>query len=99
MKNYSLILPIAFSLLFSACSDPEVEKQEALLKESTCKQELIMSISENSDNTYALALKIGMKKELEQFMAIQSDTTVSCDSLETAWSNFQDAVLSKSTEQ
>jgi hypothetical protein len=99
MKKSSLIIPIAFSLLFFACSDPEVEKQEALLKEITCKKDLLISISENSDNTFALALKIGMKKELEQFMAIESDTTVSCDSLQTAWSNFQDAVLSKSSQE
>ncbi len=99
MKKLSLITPVAFLLLLFACNDPEVEKQEALSKEITCKKDLLISISENSDNTFALALKIGMKKELEQFMAIQSDTTVSCDSLQTAWSNFQDAVLNKSSQE
>lgn len=93
----SLIAFTLFFILFS-CKDPQVEKLEAQMEESKCKQELMESIITYGENTDRLALKLGMEKEIETFQAAMSDSTINCDSLEILWGEYQDKVDKKSEE-
>jgi hypothetical protein len=78
------------------CSTPELEAALKKGEEAKCKADQINEITENGMNTMILASKIGLKKELTEFQKIQSDTTVSCDSLKYAWNRFSDLVHEKS---
>jgi len=93
-KFYSFSLCV---LLFS-CKDPQVEKLEAQMEESKCKQELMDRIITYGENTDRLALELGMKKEIETFQAAMSDSTITCDSLEILYNEYQDKVDKKAEE-
>lgn len=83
-------------LLFS-CKDPQVEKLEAQMEESKCREELMDRII-TYENTDRLALELGMKKEIETFQAAMSDSTITCDSLEILYKEYQDKVHKKAEE-
>lgn len=88
---------ISFAFMFIlGCSNPELDAAIKRGEDLKCKAEQISEISQNGTNTMLLATKIGLKKELEEFNKIQSDTTVSCDSLKNAWYRFSDLVYQKS---
>lgn len=89
---------LALSILLFSCSNPELEKQEKKYEESKCKVEFSKSLSDHGINTMVLAERVGMKKDLDSFMKLQSDSTITCDSLKNAWSKFQDDVNKKSSK-
>lgn len=86
------------SLLIFSCKNNEVKKQESKLEESKCRYELIQFINENGMNTMALAQSIGMKKEVDDFFKLESDTTITCDSLQKAWNKLSDDVYQKTSK-
>lgn len=92
------IFPIVFSsiILTLSCSSPELESSKKKLGEIQCKAEVSKEILENGVNQMALGQKLGLQKELDVFNHIQSDSTVSCDSLKKAWRSFSDLVYEKS---
>jgi len=96
MKNFIKISTL--SLLIFSCQNTEVEKQELKLEESKCRTELIQFISENGMNTMALAQSIGMGKEVDEFIKLESDTTVTCDSLSKAFDKLSDDVYKKTSK-
>ncbi len=96
MKNFIKIS--ALSLLIFSCKNTEVEKQESKLEESKCKTELIQFISENGMNTMALAQSIGMEKEVDEFIKLESDSTITCDSLQRAFDKLSDDVYRKTSK-
>lgn len=93
MKN--LVFVSVLSLVLFSCKNPELEKHQAALKEATCRMELSKRVSD-SHNTIALAVELGMQKDLEAFQKLQQDSTITCDSLESAWTSFTDKLHKKS---
>lgn len=87
---------LLISFIFSACSNPELEKAKIELEEAKCRTEHVKFILENGTNTMLLAKTIGLDKELRIYQELQTDTTITCDSLKKAWSNFSDLVYKKS---
>jgi hypothetical protein len=91
---------LVLSLVFSSCVYPEQEAAMAAAKkkadEAHCKADLAMSILENGMNTMQLATQVGLKKQVDNFNKMQSDSTISCDSLKKAWDNLSELALSKS---
>ena len=96
MKNFIKIY--ALSLLIFSCQNTKLEKLESILEESKCRTELIQSISKNGMNTMVLAQSIGMEKEVDEFIKLESDTTVTCDSLKNAWGKLSGDVFKKTTK-
>jgi hypothetical protein len=80
MKNIKLLLLFAFTLLYFSCSNSELNAAKKRLEERKSKTEFAIFLLDHGTNTRVLGEKIGLKKDLQKFMKIQSDTTVSCDS-------------------
>lgn len=91
MKN--LVKFTVLSLVLFSCKDPELEKQKAELKESSCRLEVAHTVSESTFTE--LGVKVGMKQEIEDFMKLQEDSTITCDSLKLAWSTLTDKIQKK----
>jgi uncharacterized protein YaaN involved in tellurite resistance len=98
MKKILQILVIA--IVFSSCVYPEKEAAMAAAKkkqeEAHCKVDLTKSILENGMNIMLLANQVGLKKQVDNFNKMQSDSTISCDSLKKAWDNLSDLTSKKS---
>jgi hypothetical protein len=92
MKN--LVKFTVLSLVLFSCKDPELEKQKAELKESSCRLEVAHTVSE-SPAIIELGVKVGMKQEIEDFMKLEEDSTITCDSLKLAWSTLTDKIQKK----
>ena len=93
MKN--LVVVSVLSLVLFSCKNPELEKHQNMLNEAKCKAEIAKTVSD-SHNTIALAVELGMQKDLEAFQKLQEDSTITCDSLESAWTLFTDKLHKKS---
>lgn len=91
MKKISLTYPFCFLILVS-CGNPELEKQEAKLKEINCKTEWLVDWQNNSTNITTLGLQKGFKEELENFNKLINDSTVTCDSLKYKWNELSDKI-------
>lgn len=96
MKN--LVAFTVLSLVLFSCEDPELEKQKAELKESSCRLEVAHTVSE-SPATIELGVKLGMKKEIDDFMKLEEDSTITCDSLKLVWSILTDKIQKKFDSQ
>jgi poly(3-hydroxybutyrate) depolymerase len=98
MKKISQVLVL--SMVFYSCVYPEQEAAMAAAKkkadEAHCKADFAMSILENGMNTMQLATQVGLKKQVDNFNKMQSDSTISCDSLKKAWDNLSDLTSKKS---
>ena len=98
MKRILQVLVLA--MVFSSCVYPEQEAAMAAAKkkqeEAHCKVDLAKSILENGMNIMLLANQVGLKKQVDNFNKIQSDSTISCDSIKKAWDNLSELALSKS---
>lgn len=94
MKSFFKVLAIVV-VLFS-CSNPELDAAKKKQKEGECLLALKRNILDNGTNVIALAQKIGLEKELNEFNKLQSDSTISCDSLRNSWNRFSDLVYEKS---
>jgi hypothetical protein len=80
---------------FAVNNDPAVEKAKANLKDAKCKADALKSINENSDNTIALAVQVGMKKDYEMTWKKMTDSLTSCDSINILWDEFHDRLDKK----
>jgi hypothetical protein len=95
--NYKKQLSVlSFTIFLFSCSTPELDSAKKKLEESKCKVEHAQFVLENGMNTMLLAKKLGLEKELENYNKIQTDSTISCDSIERAWKNISDLVYEKS---
>jgi uncharacterized protein YaaN involved in tellurite resistance len=98
MKKILQVLVMA--IVFSSCVYPEQEAALAAAKkkqeEAHCKLDLAKSILENGTNIMLLANQVGLKKQVDNFNKMQSDSTISCDSLKKTWDNLTELALSKS---
>jgi hypothetical protein len=93
-----MIFFTAIVVAFASCTNPEVKNAESKLKDSQCKADFSKFLLESGMNTMALSKVVGMDKELNDFNQLQSDTTISCDSLMSAWDSFSNLVLKKSQD-
>ncbi len=84
----TIILLASFSIFGMACADPNMKNLEAKLAEAKCRSEFLKSL-DNSINTMLL-LQQEHKAELEAYQKLQSDSTVSCDSLKNEWRRLTD---------
>jgi PBP1b-binding outer membrane lipoprotein LpoB len=98
MKRILQVLVLA--MVFSSCVYPEQEAALAAAKkkqeEAHCKLDLAKSILENGMNTMQLATQVGLKKQVDNFNKMQSDSNISCDSLKKACDNLSDLTSKKS---
>jgi hypothetical protein len=96
MKVLKIIsITFIFSLI-NSCSNPELEAAQKKQEEIDCKVEFSKLLLENSLNIEVLAGKVGLQKEIDDFHKLQSDSTVSCDSIKNTWNRLSDLVLEKS---
>lgn len=93
MKNYFAILFITILLL--SCKDEKLEKLEQKSEDLKCKTEFMNSLIGTSENTILLGNSVGLKKQYEEYMAIQSDTTKTCQEIQDAWRKYSDLVYEK----
>jgi hypothetical protein len=98
MKRILQVLVLA--MVFSSCVYPEQEAALAAAKkkqeEAHCKLEQTKLVLESGMNIMTLAKQVGLKKEVDNYNKIQSDSTISCDSIKKAWNNLSELALSKS---
>jgi uncharacterized protein YaaN involved in tellurite resistance len=96
MKRILQVLILA--LVFSSCVYPEQEAAMAAAKknsdEAHCKLDLAKEVLEGT-NIILLANQVGLKKQVDNFNKMQSDSTISCDSLKKTWNNLKELALSK----
>ena len=81
-----------FILAFSSCGNPELERLEAMQKESSCKAEWAKDWVESSGNITSLGVQKGFKNELEKFNTLINDSTITCDSLKNKWRELSDEI-------
>jgi hypothetical protein len=91
MKKF-LLSYFVFALTFSSCGNPELEKLEAMQKESSCKAEWAKDWVESSGNITSLGVQKGFKNELENFNKLINDSTITCDSLKNKWTELSDEI-------
>ena len=96
MKNYLLISFLFLS--FISCKDEKLEKLELKSEDLKCKTEFMNSLIGNSENTIVLGNSVGLKKEYEEYMVIQADTTKTCQEIQDAWKKYSDLVFEKSNK-
>ena len=89
MKNV-LVLLITI-ILFSACKDEKVEASKKKLKEAQCMIEFKKSLL-GATSTIVLGNRLGGKKDYEEYLKIQADSTTTCLELKDAWRNYTNAI-------
>lgn len=98
MKKITQVLVI--TILLSSCVYPEQEAALANNKqksdEARCKMEQSKFVLEYGMNIMILAEQKGLKKQVDNYNKIQTDSTISCDSIIKAWDNLSDLVSKKS---
>ena len=93
-KAFKLAL---FSLIFLAsCKDEKLENLEKKGEELKCKSEFIQSLIGNSENIIVLGNSVGLKKEYNEYLKIQSDSTKTCEEIKNAWQTYSSLVEKKS---
>lgn len=53
------------------------------------------SLIGTSENNIVLGISVDLKKQYEEYMAIQSDTTKTCQEIQDAWRKYSDLVYEK----
>ncbi len=96
MKKYLTLLFVG--VLLMSCKDENLEKLEKKSEELKCKTEFMKSLIGASENTIMLGNSIGLKKEYEEYMLIQSDTTKTCQEIQDSWRKYSDLVHEKSSK-
>ena len=86
---------VLFSIFLISCKDEKLEKLEKKSEELKCKADFMTSLIGNSENTIILGNSVGLKKEYENYMKIQADTTKTCQEIQDAWSKYSDLVYQK----
>jgi hypothetical protein len=95
MKNYFSLLYVV--LLLISCKDEKLEKLEQKSEDLKCKTEFMNSLIGSSENIIILGNSSGLKKEYDNYMAIQSDTTKTCQEVKDAWFKYTDLVNKKTS--
>ena len=91
----TLVLILGVVLLNSCQSIEEKKKADELAakaEEAKCRADFSKQLVDYSTNTMALALEVGLKKELEEFQKLSADSTVNCAERKKAWEAFQTKV-------
>ena len=84
----TLVLILGVVLLNSCQSVEEKKKADELAakaEEAKCRADFSKQVYEYGMNATALALELGMKKELDEFQKMQDDSTAKCVDLKKAW--------------
>ena len=93
MKPYLFSLLVS-TLILVSCSDSSHEKTlKAKQIEAECKAHFSKQLYEHSDNITAALISEGYKTDLDAFLELQKDTTISCDSIKKSWDRLSAKVL------
>lgn len=71
----------------SACTDPEIKRQEAANKEAACKTMAMVEASK-MESILRLAVATNRKKEHEKAFAAFSDTSLTCEQAKKVWEDY-----------
>jgi hypothetical protein len=96
MKNYLTLLFVG--VLLMSCKDEKLEKLEKKSEDLKCKTEFMNSLIGSSENTILLGNSVGLKKDYEEYMVIQSDTSKTCQEIQDAWKKYSDLVYEKTSK-
>lgn len=79
------------TVFFISCAEnTELKNLEKKSEELKCKADFGMFLLDNSMNIQVLLKQKGFEKELDEFMKMQNDTTVSCEQLKNKWTELSD---------
>lgn len=84
----TLVLLLGVILLNSCQSVEEKKKADELAakaEEAKCRADFSKQVYDYGMNKMEMGLRVGMKKELDEFQKMQSDSTVKCADLKKAW--------------
>lgn len=84
----TLVLLLGVILLNSCQSIEEKKKADELAakaEEAKCHADFSKQVYDYGMNKMEMGLRLGMKKELDEFQKMQSDSTVKCADLKKAW--------------
>lgn len=84
----TLVLILGVVLLTSCQSVEEKKKADELAakaEEAKCRADFSKQIYEYGMNKMEMGLRVGMKKEIDDFQTMQSDTIAKCADLKKAW--------------
>lgn len=85
-KTFVLLLGVV--ILNSCVSTEEKKKVDELAakaEEAKCRADFSKQIYQYGMNKMEMGLRVGMKKELDDFQKMQSDSTVKCADLKKTW--------------
>lgn len=85
-KTLVLILGV---VLLNSCQSVEEKKKAddlaAKAEEAKCRADFSKQIYQYGMNKMEMGLTVGMKKEIDDFQKMQSDSTAKCADLKKAW--------------
>ena len=84
----TLVFILGVVLLNSCQSIDEKKKADALAakaEEAKCRADFSKEIYQYGMNKLEMGLRVGMKKELDDFQKMQDDSTAKCADLKKAW--------------
>ena len=94
----TLVLILGVVLLNSCQSTEEKKKKDELAakaEEAKCRADFNTVILQYGWNTMQMGLRVGMKKEIDDFQKMQSDTIAKCADLKMAWQELEEKITVK----
>jgi len=92
MKKVIFLIAVSFAII--SCSDSgsqsktqtKLQKEEMKLEELKCRAEFSKQLLDYENTTIMVASEL--PKEFKEFQKLQTDSTVTCDSLKNTWENL-----------